>query len=88
MAFFLHQAGRDFIVLERNEEPGSYFREMPRHRKLISINKRHTGRSHAEYNLRHDWHSLISNNASLLFTRYSTEFFPQADAFRRYLAGV
>jgi len=62
-AYFLQARGRDYIVFER-DVPGSFFDKFPRHRRLISINKRHTGRGGsslaAEYNLRHDWHSLLS----------------------------
>lgn len=58
----------------------------PRHRKLISINKINTGRQNQEFNLRHDWNSLLSDNPDLLFKRVSTEFYPQADAFPVYLS--
>lgn len=58
----------------------------PRHRKLISINKIHTGRSNREFNLRHDWNSLLSDRPDLLFRRVSEEFYPPADAFPRYLS--
>lgn len=85
IAYFLHRAGRDVVVLERSMHVASFFADYPRHRKLISINKRFTGRGDAEFNLRHDWHSLISDNETLLFTRYSRDFFPDADEFRNYL---
>ena len=45
----------DFLVFERTHTPGSYFVSYPRHRRLISLNKRFTGRSNPEFNLRHDW---------------------------------
>ena len=51
----LSQAGLDFLTLERNGSAGSYFKTFPVHRKLISLNKRRTGRSDSEFNLRHDW---------------------------------
>ena len=51
----LSQAGRDYLILERNASAGSYFARYPRHRTLISLNKRFTGRSDPEFNLRHDW---------------------------------
>lgn len=62
MAYFL-QAGRDYMVFER-AVPGSFFTRYPRHRKLISINKRYTGKTNAEFNLRHDWNSLLSPRPS------------------------
>jgi hypothetical protein len=64
LGHFLQQASRDYVVLEAGRLGGEFFRQFPRHRKLISINKRHTGRGGSaladEYNLRHDWHSLLS----------------------------
>ncbi|NXJ06259.1 FXRD2 protein, partial [Odontophorus gujanensis] len=84
-AYFLQRAGRDYVVLERSHAPGSFFAIYPRHRKLISINKRHTGKSNSEFNLRHDWNSLLSHEPRLLFRRYSRHFFPHADAMVRYL---
>ena len=44
LAHFMEDAGRSYVLLERGEAPGSFFRKFPRHRNLISINKRHTGR--------------------------------------------
>ena len=37
------------------------------------------GKTNKEFNLRHDWNSLISHDETLRMTRYSKEFFPQAD---------
>ncbi|XP_040400734.1 FAD-dependent oxidoreductase domain-containing protein 2 [Cygnus olor] len=84
-AYFLQRAGRDYLVFERSHAPGSFFAIYPRHRKLISINKRYTGKSNGEFNLRHDWNSLLSHDPRLLFRRYSRQFFPHADAMVRYL---
>uniref|UniRef100_A0A8C4IR58 FAD-dependent oxidoreductase domain containing 2 n=1 Tax=Dicentrarchus labrax TaxID=13489 RepID=A0A8C4IR58_DICLA len=86
MGYFLSKAKRDYIILERNSGPGSFFNKYPRHRKLISINKIHTGRQNREFNLRHDWNSLLSDKADLLFKRVSSEFYPPADAFPLYLS--
>jgi len=58
----------------------------PRHRKLISINKIYTGRRNKEFNLRHDWNSLLSDRPDLLFQRISRELYPNADDFPRYLS--
>uniref|UniRef100_A0A5F9CYM9 FAD-dependent oxidoreductase domain-containing protein 2 n=1 Tax=Oryctolagus cuniculus TaxID=9986 RepID=A0A5F9CYM9_RABIT len=85
MAYFLQRAGRDYTVLERAPGPGSFFARYPRHRKLISINKRYTGRSNAEFNLRHDWNSLLSHDPRLLFKHYSAAYFPDAGDMQRYL---
>ena len=64
---------------------GNFYTTYPRHDKLISINKRHTGKSNKEFNLRHDWNSLISDHEELYMTRYSKEFFPPRQTFVNYL---
>lgn len=60
---------------------GSFFELYPRHRALISINKRSTGRRNREFNSRHDWNSLLTDDPRLQFARYSQDFFPQVGAF-------
>lgn len=86
MGFFLSKAKRDYIILERNSVPGSFFEKYPRHRKLISINKIHTGRQNREFNMRHDWNSLLSDKSDLLFQRVSDQFYPPADGMPLYLS--
>ncbi|XP_077982328.1 FAD-dependent oxidoreductase domain-containing protein 2-like [Glandiceps talaboti] len=86
MAYFMEKAKKDYIVLERNDIPGSFFQTQPRHRTLISINKRFNYFPEKEFNLRHDWNSLISDDDDLLFTKYSDELFPNADILVKYLA--
>ncbi|WP_432868789.1 NAD(P)-binding domain-containing protein [Microbispora rosea] len=85
MGHFLHRAGRGYRILEAAPEPGAFFRTFPRHRKLISINKKYTGWDDPELNLRMDWNSLLSDDPRLLFTRYSDRYFPAAEDFVRYL---
>ncbi|XP_031527540.1 FAD-dependent oxidoreductase domain-containing protein 2 isoform X2 [Vicugna pacos] len=85
MAYFLQRAGRDYVVFERAPGPGSFFTRYPRHRKLLSINKRYTGKANAEFNLRHDWNSLLSHDPQLLFRHYSSAYFPDAGDMVRYL---
>jgi thioredoxin reductase len=82
----LQQAGRDYVILEAGSAPGGFFHTFPRHRKLISINKPHTGSDDPELNLRMDWNSLLSDDPRLLFTRYTERYFPDADDLVRYLA--
>lgn len=43
LGFFLQQAGRDYVIIEREASAGSFYKTYPRHRQLISINKRYTG---------------------------------------------
>ncbi|XP_068575245.1 FAD-dependent oxidoreductase domain-containing protein 2 isoform X2 [Cebidichthys violaceus] len=86
MGYFLSKAKRDYVILERNSGPGSFFNKYPRHRKLISINKIYTGSQNREFNMRHDWNSLLSDRPDLLLKRVSREFFPPADTFPVYLS--
>ena len=58
----------------------------PRHEQLISINKRHTGKTNKEFNLRHDWNSLLSDDETLQFRHYSRDYFPHRQALVDYLA--
>ena len=85
MGHFLQRAGRSYQILEAGENPGAFFYTFPRHRFLISINKRFNFFDEAEFNLRHDWNSLLSDDESLLFKHYSEDLFPDADDLCRYL---
>ncbi|RDD41254.1 FAD-dependent oxidoreductase domain-containing protein 2 [Trichoplax sp. H2] len=85
MAYFFKRANRDYTVFERSNISGSFFRQYPRHRRLLSINKNNTGSKNSEFNLRHDWNSLLSDNNSLIMPNYSDEYYPHADEMIRYL---
>ncbi|XP_041473338.1 FAD-dependent oxidoreductase domain-containing protein 2-like [Lytechinus variegatus] len=85
MGFFLERAGRNYVIFEKANISGAFFTTYPRHRKLISINKRHTGKTNKEFNMRHDWNSLLSDDETLLMKHYSKEFFPDADIYVKYL---
>jgi len=86
LAYFLEQAGRDYLVLEAGRSPGTFFRTFPRHRRLISINKPHTGWDDPEINLRMDWNSLLCDDPRLSFTRYTSRYFPHAKDLVQYFA--
>jgi thioredoxin reductase len=85
MGYFMEQAGRDYLILEGKDGPGSFFRTQPRHGELLSINKRYNWFPEPDFNLRHDWNSLITNDFSHLFKDYSAELFPQNTDMVRYL---
>nr|XP_006816535.1 PREDICTED: FAD-dependent oxidoreductase domain-containing protein 2-like [Saccoglossus kowalevskii] len=85
LGYFLHKAGRDYLIFERTNTSGAFFIDYPRHRTMISINKRNTGKTNKEFNLRHDWNSLLSDDDSLQMRHYSGDFFPHADMFLKYL---
>ena len=56
LARLLLNSRRDCIVFEREGVAGSFYTKFPVHRKLISLNKRNTGRPNtSEFNWRHDW---------------------------------
>lgn len=86
IAYYLHRAGRRYLLLERGDRPGRFFETFPRHRKLISINKVHTGYDDPEINLRWDWNSLLSEEDGPLFKDFSRRYFPAADDMVGYLA--
>jgi hypothetical protein len=43
LGLFMKQAGHDYVILERNHSAAAFFQKFPRHRRLISINKKFTG---------------------------------------------
>lgn len=40
-----------------------------------------SGGTNKEFNLRHDWHTLFSNDEQLEMRYYSTKYFPDADEY-------
>ncbi|MEE9385161.1 MAG: NAD(P)-binding domain-containing protein [Nannocystaceae bacterium] len=85
LAASLQSSGRDYLVLDAAAAAGDFFRHYPRHRKLLSINKIHTGCDDPETNLRWDWNSLVPEPGSPMFSDHSEEYFPDADALVSYL---
>jgi thioredoxin reductase len=85
MAYFLQKLKADYLVIEKNAKPGAFYAKFPIHRKLISINKKYNYFTEKEFNLRHDWNSLLNDDPELSFTRYSDELFPSADDLFKYL---
>jgi thioredoxin reductase len=75
------------VVLERGPGVGTFFKTYPRHRKLISVNKVHTGTTDREKNLRWDWNSLLTDAGEARFTEQFADYFPAADDFVKYLEG-
>src|SRR5215207_11758806 len=86
LGFFLAQTGRDYVILDGADRPGAFFATFPRHRRLLSINKVHTGCDDREVNLRFDWNSLLGDDDGPLFKDVSHSYFPDADDLCTYLA--
>lgn len=82
--YFLKLNNIKYVILERNKMSGSFFSNFPLSGKLISINKKYTGKNDDEFNLRHDWNSLL-NNEKMLFTNYSDNYYPYSSDYVNYL---
>ncbi|MFK8017577.1 MAG: NAD(P)-binding domain-containing protein [Gammaproteobacteria bacterium] len=85
MGYCFKQKSQDYLIVERGPGAGTFFDTFPRHRTLISINKRFTGSDHPDFNMRHDWNSLWTEDYGLKFTDYDEEYFPSADRLVDYL---
>lgn len=85
MGYFFGLKDRDYLILEKSAEAGASFKKNPVHRKMISINKKYNFFEEEEFNWRHDWNSLLSDDADMRFTQYTDDLFPHADDYVRYL---
>lgn len=86
LGYFFQKEGVPHIILEKNSMAGSFFDVFPHSGELISINKKYTGSDNLEFNLRHDWNSLLTDDENgLLFTNYSDAFYPKKEDMVRYL---
>jgi thioredoxin reductase len=84
LAYFLKQNNIPYLIIERNTTCASFFSKYPHTKKLISLNKKYTGKSDPEFNLRHDWNSLL-NDDNFLFTDFSDELYPNSNELHNYL---
>jgi thioredoxin reductase len=85
MGYLLETAGRDYLILEGTDQVGTFFTKFPRHRRLNSFNKRFNWFDEADFNMRFDWHSLLTHDFSFLYKGYSKDLFPLADTLVQYL---
>ncbi|HEY1351302.1 MAG TPA: NAD(P)-binding domain-containing protein [Ktedonobacteraceae bacterium] len=83
--YFLQKMQCRFLILESASSAGSFFTTLPRHGKLISINKIFTGYTNSETRLRYDWNSLLCDSPLLRVSQYSSRYFPQTEEYQRYL---
>eukprot|EP00933_Yihiella_yeosuensis_P020228 TRINITY_DN1626_c0_g1_i1.p1 TRINITY_DN1626_c0_g1~~TRINITY_DN1626_c0_g1_i1.p1 ORF type:complete len:740 (+),score=99.02 TRINITY_DN1626_c0_g1_i1:85-2304(+) len=90
LGHFLLHAKRDYVIFERGARAGTFFEKYPRHRKLISLNKRKVRENRSdEFAFRHDWNTLIDvrpeQERAKPVTERSAELFPHADVLTEYL---
>jgi cation diffusion facilitator CzcD-associated flavoprotein CzcO len=85
LGYFFEKDKMDYCIIEKDVICGSFFAKHPVDRKLISINKKYTGRDEPEFNMRHDWNSLICDDPNFRFTNYTDEYYPYADDYVKYL---
>ncbi len=85
MGYFMEQAGHDYLILEKTDGVASFYKQYPRHDTLLSLNKNHNLYPEPEYNLRHDWNSLLTYDYSHRFGEYSNELYPDRRDLVRYL---
>jgi len=84
LAYYYKQQNINYLVIEKEACCGSFFKKYPLSSKLISINKRFTSNKNGDFNLRHDWNSLL-NNDDFLFKNHSSDFLPDANDLHSYL---
>jgi thioredoxin reductase len=84
LGYFFQNAGIEYVILEKSEMAGSFFDRYPHSGQLISINKPNTGSDIPDFNLRHDWNSLISEGGPK-FTDYSKDYYPESKDLTRYI---
>ena len=98
LGYFLHKENKKYVILEK-DKVCSFFKRLPRHRKLISFNKPYIvdcdynklinipdiNINKNEVHMRYDWNSLLSDNEELVFRKYTEDFFPNADIMVNYM---
>lgn len=85
MAYFLEKAGESYIVLEREAKAASFFSKYPHSAQLISINKKNVGNENPDFQLRHDWNSLLSDDLDMRFTKRTNDYYPNRNDLVSYL---
>jgi cation diffusion facilitator CzcD-associated flavoprotein CzcO len=85
LGYFLQKGGYNYVILEKAPIAASFFDRYPHSGKLISINKKYTGREDPEFNLRNDWNSLLSDDETMRFTNYSEEYYPSNKDLVKYM---
>lgn len=84
LGYFLEKEAIEYLILERADSAASFFQTYPHSGKLISINKPNTGRTDPEFNLRHDWNSLLEDGP-IRFTEYTDDYYPDHKDLVEYM---
>ena len=84
-AYCLEKMGRKYVLLEAGPGACHFFTKFPRQRRLISINKKFNFFPEDDFNLRHDWNSLLSDDPEMRFTNYSDQLYPNPDLLVQYV---
>jgi len=85
LGYYFQKNNENYKILESGKGAGTFFEKFPRHRKLISINKVHTGFDNKEINLRWDWNSLLNDDDDFSYKDFDTDYFPSADTLVEYM---
>jgi len=84
LAYFFKKQQIEYLILEKENSCASFFEKYPISNKLISLNKKYTGEADNDFNIRHDWNSLL-NDENFLFTDFSDELYPTSTSLHEYL---
>lgn len=84
LAYYFMKNNIPYIIYEREDSCASFFNKYPHSKKLISLNKKYTGKTNTDFNLRHDWNSLL-NDENILFSDYTDKLYPSAVFLYNYL---
>ncbi|WP_404310663.1 NAD(P)-binding domain-containing protein [Neorhodopirellula lusitana] len=84
LGYFMKKAGCSHLILEAADRPGTFLEKYPRHGKLLSINKIHTGYTDRAAQLRYDWNSLLCDEDDMAMKDYSKDYFPSTEEYAKY----
>jgi lysine/ornithine N-monooxygenase len=84
LAYYFEKYHIDYIILEKTDSCGTYYKKYPHSKKLLSINKKNNNSIDNDFNLRYDWNSLL-NDENFNFTDYSDDYYPSNDDYYKYL---
>lgn len=84
LGYFYKKNNLDYFILENENNCGSFFNKYPHSSKLISINKKYTGNNNDEFNMRHDWNSLL-NDEMFLLNNLTEEYYPESKYLFEYI---